>query len=323
MTIRVIHPGQWSSVQDLGRPGHASIGVTPCGAADPLSLRIGNRLVGNPDACAAIEMTLVGATIAFDLDHVVAVTGMPASVTLHAPGGGIVEVRTHAAVTVRAGESLRVGAVRQGARAYLCVQGGIDVPRVLGSRSAHVPSGLGGTRLAPGDVLPVGQHPALSTSRTSLEANAIAELNAMLRPEALLVTHASHTDAFSPDSLNALASHEFRVSPRWDRVGLRLAGSLIPSPGGGQITTEAAWFGCVQVPPDGAPIVLGPDAPPTGGYPVALCVASAALPALGQRRAGDTLRFKVVSIEQARAEYVEQHARMNQILPAITEVPTR
>src|SRR5262252_6791107 len=154
-TIRVIKPGMLTTVQDLGRPGFGVMGLSPSGAADPVSLRIGNRLVGNPENAAALEMTLVGGHFQFSAKTIVAVTGADFSASV---GGK--HLQQYQSVPVKAGEVLEFGSSVGRARAYLCVQGGINVPEFLGSRSTHLLSGHGGydgRTLRKGDVLKIGK----------------------------------------------------------------------------------------------------------------------------------------------------------------------
>ena len=149
--MEVRAPGLLSTVQDLGREGFGPMGVSPSGAADKLALRIGNRLVGNPEGAAALEMTLVGGTFEFPEGAVVALAGSDFGTTLDN-----MAVDMWCSVEVRAGQTLRVGTTRGGARCYLCVRGGIEVKLFLGSASTHLLSGLGGFEgraLRKGDVL--------------------------------------------------------------------------------------------------------------------------------------------------------------------------
>lgn len=314
MSVRVHHPGQWATIQDTGRPGFGSIGVPVCGAADSLSLRIGNRLVGNPDSSAAIEMTLVGCTLEFLADAVIAVTGADAPCTLAHLTGALSELAGWTPYGVHAGERLRIGAARTGARMYLCIRGGFDALRMLGSRSVHVPSGMGG-RLAPGNVLAIGpSSPEWQPHRVgAAELKAYRGIGAM---HTAAVVRGTHADLFAPGEIERMVASPWTVSPRWDRTGLRLQGQTLTSPGDGRIQSTAAWYGCVQVPQDGSPILLGADAPTTGGYPIALSVATVSLAMVGQLRGGSGLSFRLVEPAEAVHELRAREQALDDLLPS-------
>jgi antagonist of KipI len=276
--IRVIAPGMQTTVQDLGRFGYAQFGISASGAADPLALRAGNLLVGNAENAAALEMTLLGATFEFEGDAVIALTGSDFA-------SGLPLWR---AIEVHGGQIVRCGATRSGARCYLCVRGGIDVPEIMGSRSTHVMTGVGGRPLRAGDLLAVGDG-AVRRPRT----------RAMIPPESrrdetLRVTDGPQAEWFAGE----LYAAAYTVSEESNRMGLRLRGPAIPSPPG-HMLTEGVALGAVQVPPDGQPIVLFVEHQTTGGYPKPANVISADFRRLGQLRPRDEVRFERVEMEQA------------------------
>jgi KipI family sensor histidine kinase inhibitor len=314
--VRVLVPGLASTVQDLGRPGHAAIGVSPSGAADEVSLRAGNRLVGNRDRAAAIEMTLTGYEAEFTRECRVALTGSPCDATIIGPRGQ--RALPHgAAHRVGAGERVRVGRIAGGARAYLCIDGGIATPPVLGGRATHVASGLGGLdgrALRAGDVLPLGEPgappPATTDAWRALSKGAISR-------RTLRMTRGPHADAFGPRALDTLAAHEFTVADQSDRTGIRLLGPAIAPPHGGRMLTEGMPPGAIQVTESGMPILLGADRPTTGGYPVIACVASVDLPALGQLPPRGRVRFEWIGPEDARRLYHAFRAALDRAIPPI------
>ena len=161
--LRILSPGLFTTVQDLGRPGHAALGIAACGAADTVALRIGNRLVGSAAGTAALEMTLLGATVQFVAATWIALAGADCAASRSGATGEACRVPMWTALPVAAGDILRCGAIHNGARTYLCIAGGIDVPQVLGSAATHVRSGLGGfygRALRAGDELKVAASPA-------------------------------------------------------------------------------------------------------------------------------------------------------------------
>ncbi|MBZ5579384.1 MAG: biotin-dependent carboxyltransferase family protein [Acidobacteriia bacterium] len=275
--LRVVRPGFQTTVQDLGRFGHAHQGVSASGAADALALRAGNLLVGNAENAAALEMTLVGGAFAFEADAVVAWTG--------SDFGAALPLWT--AVEVKAGAVIRCGASQSGARAYLAVRGGIEVPQVLGSASSHLLTGLGGRALRAGDVLPIGD---AAVRRPRAEGARPPEFSKDL----LRVTAGPQAGWFTDELYRA----SYAVTEESNRMGLRLRGPAIPSPPG-HMLTEGVTLGAVQVPPGGQPIILFVEHQTTGGYPKPANVISADLGRVGQLRPRDEVRFERVTIEQA------------------------
>jgi KipI family sensor histidine kinase inhibitor len=282
--IRVLLPGLQTTVQDLGRFGYTHFGVSASGAADPLALRAGNLLVGNAENAAALEMTLVGGSFAFEMDAVISLTGSDF-------GAGL---PLWTAVEIKAGQTVRCGATRSGARGYLAVRGGIGVPKAMGSASVHVMTGVGGRPLRAGDVLSIGdaaiRRPRTGGPRGRHHAPEFA------RTGPLRVTPGPQAHWFS-DELYAAA---YQVAEESNRMGIRLRGPAIPSPAG-HMLTEGVPLGAIQIPPDGQPIILFVEHQTTGGYPKPANVISADFWRLGQLRPRDEVRFERVTLEQASA----------------------
>ena len=265
-----------TTVQDLGRPGYAHLGISASGAADALSLRAGNLLVGDPEGAPALEMTLAGGAFEFEQPAIVALTGadFDASIPLWT------------AISIHPGERLRCGHARSGARCYLCVRGGIGVPPVLGSASTHLLTGIGGRPLKRGDVVPVGPSWIKSTRRHP----PITSHGGHGDPKVLHVTAPAHAQA--------LTAATWEVQPDSDRMGIRLRGPALERHTG-RMLTEGVPLGAVQVPPDGQPIILFVEHQTTGGYPKIANVISAGFHTLGQLRPRDQVRFEQVSIDAA------------------------
>jgi KipI family sensor histidine kinase inhibitor len=288
--IEVIKPGPLATVQDLGRPGFGHLGVPHSGAADPASLRRGNRLAGNPDGAAGLELTLGRTALGFPGGARVAVTGAPAAVTLTGPGGpaGAAprDMPHGTAFDVPPGGEVRVGAPAAGLRSYLAVRGGVDVPLVLGSRSADLRSGLGPPPLRAGDLLPIGAPEPASAAAPGAATPMPAPEAAVLR-----VIPGPRDDWFAPGELQRLCGSTYAVTPASDRTGLRLDGPALSRAHRDELPSEGVVTGALQVPPGGRPILLLPDHPVTGGYPVIAVVASADTGLAGQLRPGARLRF--------------------------------
>jgi len=303
-SIEVQSPGLLTTVQDLGRQGFGPIGVSPSGAADPISLRLGNRLVGNAEGAAALEMMLLGATFFFPEGAIVALRGSDFGATLDD-----VPIQPDASAEVRRGATLRLGPTRSGARCYLCVQGGIVVEPFLRSASTHLLSGLGGfggRALRKGDVLRIGQ--ATEKFRRRTIARRVAEQ--LASREVLRVTRGPQADWFPEAPHGEFYAGVYRVGEQSNRMGLRLEGAAVPQAKGRQMITEGASLGAVQVPPGGAPIILFVEQQTTGGYPKIANVISADLHRVGQLRPRDEVRFEQVSFETARSLLIEQEERV-------------
>ena len=314
--IRVISPGMLSTVQDLGRRGYSAIGVGRGGAADSLSVRVGNRLVGNDDRAAAIEMTWTGGTFEFACDaHIVLAGGNVDARIVNQRDARAAPVLEP--VRIRSGERLVVGPIQSGARSYLCVAGGIDVPVVLGSRSTHlvgVFGGMNGRALRAGDVLPIGNDRA-GESMGEISARAREFCNTTLARRTLRAVDGALQDSFNRQAVETFWTLKFEVSLKSDRAGLRLTGRIGQSPFDGRMASEGMMPGAVQVPESGEPIILLADHPTTGGYPVIACIAAVDHAVLGQVRPGEQFCFERVSIEEARALYRAQELALDAAVP--------
>jgi antagonist of KipI len=313
--LEVLDAGLFTTVQDLGRQGHARLGVSAAGAADPVAFVVANRLAGNPDGAPALEMTLRGGRFRFETAAYVAVAGADMQAAIDGR-----PLPSWSAAPVAAGATLSCGAMAAGARAVLAVRGGLVVPPVLGSASTHVPSALGGLegralragdRLGIGDLsrpigaspdvgaLPRGPEPPLSPRRVDpLLRDALAPAAGVV--VTLRVAPAAATERFDAAARRVLVESEYRVSAASDRMGVRLEGPAIPEPAGGSMLTEGMPLMALQVPPGGQPVILFVDHQTTGGYPVIAVVASADQPAVAQLRPGARLRFALVGFDEAR-----------------------
>ena len=300
MTLVVLRPGPLSTIQDLGRPRCGSIGVPRGGSMDEPALRLANRLVGNPDAAAAIEMTLAGPEVRFENDSVIALAGARFEATIEGR-----PVRRGESLTVGAGQELTIGRTLEGARAVLAVLGGIDVPVILGSRSTCLGGGFGGLdgrALRAGDRLSVGRRNGkILRRRLRSEAWPAYSSECTLR-----VVAGPQFDRFSDRGGQVFFSATYTISPRSDRTGLRLDGPAVEHAGSADLLPEGMLPGGIQVPADGRPIILGADCPVTGGYAKIAAVISADLWRVAQAKPGDRVRFVEVGVEEGRAIYRRQ-----------------
>ena len=306
MTIRVAKPGFFTTVQDLGRYGYAHLGISPAGAADSLSLRIANLLVGNKESAPTLEMTLLGATLEFEASTVVAITGANCECKI-----GQDRVPANTAVEMSAGVVLQCGRMTTGARCYLAVQGGLDIPLVMGSASTFVAAyfgGFHGRRLQSGDALTVRKHDALRAG--ALRPGA---LDLLYGQSPLRVTKGAQQEWFTSEAFRKLCSSTYIVSEQSDRTGLRLKGEAMQLREQAELLTDGIPLGAIQVPQDGQPIILFVDQQTTGGYPKIANVIAADMHRVGQLRPRDEMRFAEVTIAKAVQALREQEQWLREI----------
>jgi biotin-dependent carboxylase-like uncharacterized protein len=297
VTITVLEPGPLSSIQDpVGRPGWRRYGVPVGGAADAWSARLANRLVGNPEQAALIEITIGGAGLEFERTSLVALTGglsgmldgrpLPATTAVDVPSGSVVRVEPG-----------------DGARGYLAVAGGIEVDPILGSGSTDLRSGFGGSEgraLAAGDVLRLGPaaDPRRLAWRGSREDGPIRLVAGPHGP-----------------GLDEMCAVAWSVGVAADRAGVRLDGpSIAVAPS--EVPSMGLPLGAVQVPPDGRPIAMLVDRPVTGGYPVPAVVIRADVGRVAQLLTGDEVRFASVTMDDALRAWVDAEASLAALEPA-------
>lgn len=294
--IEVVEPGMLTSVQDAGRPDWTPLGVPIGGACDAWSLAVANLLVGNPPGAAGLEITIAGPTLLARADTLVGLAG-----------GGKDGGR---AVRLGAGETLDLRAVvtdPRRTRAYVAVPGGIDVPEVLGSASTALAAGFGGLEgraLRAGDILRArAERPGARGGAAWPATGGEPEPGGESPPIRVLPGPAAGNGR-----LDEIVGMRWTVGAGSDRVGLRLEGSPVgPSTEEG-LLSHGVTFGAIQVPPDGAPIVLLADCQTTGGYPVPAVVIAADRPRLGQLRPGSAVTFRQVSLDDARIALQRQRA---------------
>jgi biotin-dependent carboxylase-like uncharacterized protein len=301
-TILIETPGLLSTVQDGGRHGWQHLGVPVSGWMDAWSARLANRLVGNADGEAVIEITWTGPTLVVDRESRIAVAGAVFDVLVDGR-----RMRSPLACTVPAGARVEFGTRHRGVRAYLAIGGGIDVPPALGSRATDVRSalgGLGGRRLRKGDRLTTGAAAIGGMERVELEAPGWIG-----SPELRVVEVGGHGQRFRD-----LCAARYRVAAASDRTGYRLMGEppLPESPGG--LVSQPVVMGAIQIPPDGAPLLLMADRQTTGGYAVPAVVVSADLPVAGQLGPGDECRFVPAAIDAARLAARDRELELNRMI---------
>ena len=317
--LKVLRGGQLASVQDGGRPGLQALGVTPGGALDLVALRVGNWLVGNAGTLPAIEMTWAGLQVSFTADTLIALTGAVAPVTCDE-----VPVPFRRPVWVRQGAVLRMGQVRDGARVYLCVQGGILTPAVLAGQGTDLRNRFGGHQgraLRAGDTLALApQQERYPRLRARLQCTGAGLVSpswevSLWRDDAapggtpIRLLAGPHQSGLGRAGLRALHSARFRVQPQSDRQALRLQGVALRAQHE-PLRSAGVCFGVLQLPPDGHPILLLADHQTTGGYPVIGVAASVERSRLAQLRPGDDLSFVPCGLEEAQRLLREREQRL-------------
>ncbi|MEO8284124.1 MAG: 5-oxoprolinase/urea amidolyase family protein [Pseudarthrobacter sp.] len=303
--LRILSPGLQSLIQDLGRPGHAGLGVSAAGALDQSSVRRANRIVGNQPHAAVVESVAGGLRVQAMGDQVLAVTGAPSALTVVTPSdvpddGGpedsdqsqqVREVPMATAFALLDGEILTLGPPEHGFRSYLAIRGGAEADAVLGSRSTDTMSGIGPAPLAAGRLLAAG---------AATSSNVVG--NPELQPDfpdtgvtVLDIVPGPREDWFDADALESLCAQDWLVTPRSNRVGMRLDGEPLRRSREGELASEGTVAGALQIPPEGQPVLFLADHPITGGYPVIGVVVDHQLDRAAQIPIGGRIRFRRVS----------------------------
>lgn len=304
--ITILEPGPLTTVQDTGRYGFQDRGVPVSGAMDLQAVRVGNRLVGNPEDAAVLEITLGGFCARFEHPMTIAVTGADLGATVD---GQPLDGWT--ARQVGPGNVLRLAGPRLGCRAYLCVTGGIAVPAVMGSRSTYLRGGFGGLEgraIKAGDALAVG--PAFATP---IAACPPALIPAYTANPVLRAVSGPQQEAFTEEAIAAFYEGTYTLTGRSDRMGAILEGPVIAHRAGPDIVSDGTVFGSIQVPGTGQPIILMADRQTAGGYAKIATVIGVDLPLVAQLMPGDTVRFAEVGLSQARQLALENAFRLRRL----------
>ena len=298
--ISVLTPGAYTTVQDKGRYGYQQMGIPVSGVLDAFAFRAANMLVGNPDNSAVLEITIMGPRLEILVESDVAVTGAEMGMTLNEQ-----PVEGWKSIRVKPGDILNIQQVKSGCRGYLAVNGGINVPVVMGSRATYVGGKLGGYRGRPlkeGDVIQSGDAKLLNTPLkfpTDLIPKHLSEIIIRAIP--------GPQDDFFQEGLDTLFQSDYMVSAKADRMGYRLQGPNIKLAEGmpKSIISEPTMPGGVQIPADEQPIILLVEQT-VGGYTKIVTVISTDLTKVAQATPGDTIRFEKVTLETAHSLYQER-----------------
>jgi antagonist of KipI len=325
--LRVIRAGLCTTVQDLGRSGLREYGVPLTGAMDRLSHELANRLVGNPATAATLEMTLTGDELEWPDGGLIAVTGAEMRPMISVGEQTEVMLPMNRPVMIPAGARIRFQTPQRGCRSYIAVAGGIDVPLVMDSRATYLRAlvgGFHGRALQAGDVLPIGASAELAelNERTLIVGEIFTSTPWFVRPldlptancVTLRVLTGSHFSHLALDSQRDLWNAAFQISPQSDRMGYRLSGANLRIQNPEELLSEGTAVGTLQLPPDGAPILLMADSAPTGGYRRIAQVITADLPVAAQLRPGQMVSFMETTLTEAQRLARQQRDALNRAL---------
>ncbi len=296
-SIRVINPGMYTTIQDLGRTGYQQYGMPISGSMDHFAHRVANLLVGNAQNEAVLEMTIMGGSYSFQEDVFVAITGADMNPKLN----GKNQIGMWRSVSLKKGDQITFGAAKKGCRGYLAVAGGFDVPMVMGSKSTYVRGKLGGfngRQLNKDDLLIINESGKSEEDLHGrfVEASSIpvyetaVELRLVIGPQ---------EDSFTRKGIADFFSSSYAVSKDFDRMGYRLEGKEVEHESSADIISDGIVKGAVQVPGHGNPIIMLADCQTTGGYTKIAHVITTDLWKVAQLKTGDSIRFKAVDVSEA------------------------
>ncbi|MEH3001599.1 biotin-dependent carboxyltransferase family protein [Bacillus pumilus] len=331
MSIHVIKPGMFTTIQDKGRKGYQKYGVLTSGGMDPLSLRIANILTGNEENEAVLEITLMGPgpVLTCQKDELIGLTGADVEIDIDGEPAPLWKP-----LFVRSGSTITFGPCKRGCRAYLAVAGGFDVEPVMQSKSTYVRAGIGGLNGRPlekGDVLSSGK-PSIVADRLSDRLKSEVKQAAYSAPDwtvshthflplrkspVIRVLPGRHLSFFQEISQHTFFEQPYQVTPQSDRMGCRLKGEPVHLKEKLELISEAVAFGSIQIPPDGQPIILLADRQTTGGYPRIGEVATVDLPLIAQAMPGANLYFKRIHHQDAEQALFKQEAELKELAARI------
>lgn len=293
MALKIINPGLFTTVQDLGRYGYESYGFTPAGVMDYESYYLANALLGNDYNCGVLELTLYGIT--FEVLHSTSMSSAGAEMELTINEEPF---ETGTAVDLVKGDIVRFGGVKKGARTYIAFSGGLDLPKELGSYSTHTRSQMGGYKgrvLKAGDILPV--------KGKTVEHNFPVITKILTEDTEIRFIPGQQNDRFDSVNKRIFTESEYTLTKDSDRMGCRLEGPAVEAADDDDILSEPTQFGSIQVPKNGQPIVLLADRQTAGGYKKIGTVAKVDLPKIAQKKPGEKIAFTEVSVDEASQLY--------------------
>lgn len=298
-TMKMLKPGMYTTIQDVGRYNYQKSGMSVAGAMDQFSLRVANILVGNSDGEACVEITIMGPKIKFNGDALIAVAGANLQPMINNEA-----INMWSGVKVLDGDVLSFGTAKSGCRGYIAIASGIDVPEVMGSKSTYVKGKVGGFE---GRILRAGDEIKIRSSEEN-NFTGIVKLPTEFIPmynkdNTVRVVLGPQDDYFTENGVNTFFSSHYEVTNEVDRMGYRLSGSKITHKTGADIISDGITMGSVQVPGHGSPIIMMADRQTTGGYTKIATVITPDINIVGQLKPGDSISFKSIDIEEAHKIY--------------------
>jgi len=308
MGIRVIKPGMLTTVQDLGRMGYQSQGFSVSGAMDVRSFKIANLLLDNPENEPALEMTLIGPTLEFTSETIIAITGGDFQPKINGEPASMYQ-----ALLMKKGDILKFGSARTGSRGYVAFSSYLKIPVVMGSRCTNLKTGIGGFK---GRKLEADDLIYFRIKRRYLPyfLSRHLDLDEFDRDKVTLrVVMGPQDDMFTKQGIHTFLNSEYTVTSDFDRMGCRLNGPYIAANGTSDIISDGIAFGSVQIPAHGKPIILLADRQTTGGYAKIATVASVDIPKLVQCRTDDKIHFKAITVQEAQSLYNQELKEMDEM----------
>ncbi|MBR6206592.1 MAG: biotin-dependent carboxyltransferase family protein [Oscillospiraceae bacterium] len=312
MGIRVLKPGMLTTVQDLGRTGYQSQGFSVAGVMDVRSFKIANLLVDNPENEPVLEFTLIGPTLEFTSDTIIAITGGDFNPTINGEPAPM-----YTAIYMHKGDILKFGSAVTGSRGYISFSSYLKVPTVMGSRCTNMKSSIGGFK---GRKLQADDYIMFRIKRRYLPFF----LSRTLKPDemdqeqvTLRVVMGPQDHMFTKQGIQTFLNSAYTVTNEFDRMGCRLDGPFIASKSGSDIISDGICFGSVQVPSHGKPIILLADRQTTGGYAKIATVASVDIPKLVQRKTDNKVRFKAITVYEAQKLLLDEMAEFDEMRKTI------
>ncbi len=305
MGMRIENGGILTTVQDGGRFGYEQFGVSPSGPMDMRAMNMANILVGNPMNESCLEMTILGPQIRFTSSAVIALTGADMKPTINGR-----TVSMYRAVAVQSGDVLKLGTVQNGCRTYLAAAGGLDIPELMGSKCTMVGKGFGGyegRKLQKDDEIGFVKHVSMLPN---MQARCTYPDKYQTKEHVLRVIMGPQDDMFTEKGMNSFLGGAYKVGQEFDRMGYRLEGPVIEHKEDGNIISDGVVTGSIQVPTSGRPIVMLAERQTIGGYTKIATVITVDLPVIGQCKAGDVIRFRAVTVDEAQKLYEAYYREM-------------
>lgn len=306
MGIRVLKPGMLTTVQDLGRTGYQSQGFSVAGVMDQRSFKIANLLLDNPENEAVIEFTLIGPTLEFTSETIIAITGGDFQPTINGEPAPM-----YTAIYVSKGDILKFGSARTGSRGYIAFSSYLDVPVVMGSRCTNMKSSVGGFK---GRKLQEDDCIMFRRKRRYLPfflSRKLPQENFDSDREIIRVVMGPQDDVFTKKGIETFLNNEYTVTSDFDRMGCRMEGPFIAAKDKSDIISDGIALGSIQVPAHGKPIILLADRQTTGGYAKIATVASVDIPKVVQRKTDHKLKFEAITVQEAQKLYLKEQKELD------------